>query len=232
MDSKLEKYLEKNFAPVVAESYSFSEVCVKLGIPTYCGNRTTIKKYIKKYDLDISHFMYGGGSNRDQTSGARNFTNGEVFCVDSPIIWNSVLKNRIFKGDLIEYKCVCCGNEGEWMGKKMTLILDHENGVSNDNRLENLRFVCPNCNATLKTDGIKNMDKSRKRKSGKKLCKCGKTLNYGYKEVLCVKCRKDEKRPSPEELRELSKTHTQSEVGYKYGVTRGVVKRWLTEDNK
>ncbi len=41
--------------------------------------------------------------------------------------------------------------DDNWRGSKLSLILDHINGISNDNRLENLRFVCPNCNATLKT---------------------------------------------------------------------------------
>jgi hypothetical protein len=43
---------------------------------------------------------------------------------------------------------MCQGEE--WVGKKMSLILDHINGVNNDNRIEN-RIVCPNCNATLDT---------------------------------------------------------------------------------
>lgn len=52
-----------------------------------------------------------------------------------------------------------CGQGEEWNGKKMSLILDHINGVHNDNRLENLRIVCPNCNATLDTHCGKNNKK-------------------------------------------------------------------------
>lgn len=37
------------------------------------------------------------------------------------------------------------------MGKPLVLILDHKNGVNNDNRLENLRFVCSNCDSQLET---------------------------------------------------------------------------------
>jgi len=64
------------------------------------------------------------------------------------------LKDRLFKEGLKLNICEMCGQNGEWMGKKMTLILDHINGVNNDNRLENLRIVCPNCNATLDTHCI------------------------------------------------------------------------------
>lgn len=50
-----------------------------------------------------------------------------------------------------------CGQGEEWMGKKMSLILDHINGVHDDNRIQNLRIVCPNCNATLDTHCGKNV---------------------------------------------------------------------------
>ena len=61
------------------------------------------------------------------------------------------IKRRIIQKGLIKYECAECGNKGEWMGKKISLILDHINGFNNDNRLDNLRFVCPNCNSTLDT---------------------------------------------------------------------------------
>ena len=61
------------------------------------------------------------------------------------------LKNRIIKFQMLEYKCQCCGIDNIWNGKEMPMILDHINGVNNDNRLENLRFVCSNCDSTLPT---------------------------------------------------------------------------------
>ena len=57
--------------------------------------------------------------------------------------------------------CACCGIEAIWNGKPMPLILDHINGINDDNRLENLRFVCSNCDSQLDTYKARN---KRKRK--------------------------------------------------------------------
>ncbi len=60
------------------------------------------------------------------------------------------MKKRIIRDKLVEYKCLC-GNQGEWNGKRLVLQLDHINGVRNDNRLVNLRFLCPNCHSQQPT---------------------------------------------------------------------------------
>lgn len=66
------------------------------------------------------------------------------------------LKSRIRKRNMIEYVCAICGMGPEWNGKPMPLILDHINGVHNDNRLDNLRFVCSNCDSQLDTYKSRN----------------------------------------------------------------------------
>jgi hypothetical protein len=66
------------------------------------------------------------------------------------------LKARILSNALINYYCSCCGIGPEWQGNPMPLILDHINGINNDNRIENLRFVCSNCDTQLPTYKSKN----------------------------------------------------------------------------
>ena len=61
------------------------------------------------------------------------------------------MKKRIIDNNLLEYKCECCGLEPFWNGKPLLMVLDHINGKNNDNRLENLRFVCSNCDSQLDT---------------------------------------------------------------------------------
>jgi len=66
------------------------------------------------------------------------------------------LRNWYKKGNYTKYECSICGQEPFWNGKELTLILDHINGVHTDDRLENLRWVCPNCNYQLDTTNGKN----------------------------------------------------------------------------
>jgi len=66
------------------------------------------------------------------------------------------LKRRILQENLIEYKCSCCGIKDTWNEKKLVLQLDHINGVNNDHRLKNLRFLCPNCHSQQDTYAAKN----------------------------------------------------------------------------
>lgn len=63
------------------------------------------------------------------------------------------LKKRLVDENILEYKCAICGNTGTWQGKKLTLQLDHINGEHTDNRVENLRFLCPNCHSQTDTFG-------------------------------------------------------------------------------
>ena len=61
------------------------------------------------------------------------------------------IKKRVIEQKMIPYQCFNCGNTGEWMGKSLPLILDHINGINDDNRVENLRFACSNCDSQLPT---------------------------------------------------------------------------------
>lgn len=82
-----------------------------------------------------------------------------VFIKNSTVV-RSVVKNRILADNLIPYVCEQCDAEPEWKGKPLTLVLDHINGVNNDHRLENLRFLCPNCNSQADTFAGRNKNAS------------------------------------------------------------------------
>ena len=113
---------------------------------------------------------------------------------------------------------------------KISLILDHINGVNNDNRLENLRIVCPNCNAGLDTFAGRN---TKKRKS-KHYCACGCEKD---KNVLrCRKCffveRQKIERPQIEQLVQEVEEFGYSATGRKYNVSDNAIRKWIKSLNK
>lgn len=71
------------------------------------------------------------------------------------------LKRRLIEENLLHYKCNCCSNEGIHNDKPLVLQLDHINGINNDHRLENLRFLCPNCHTQQDTYAAKNIVKKK-----------------------------------------------------------------------
>ena len=80
--------------------------------------------------------------------------------IDNSTYYNRTsLKARLFKSNLLENKCIECGIGSIWNGKKLVLHLDHINGKYNDNRIENLRILCPNCHSQTDTYSGKNMKK-------------------------------------------------------------------------
>ena len=111
------------------------------------------------------------------------------------------LKRRLLQEGMIEEQCGICGLNPVWNGRRLVLILDHANGISNDNRPINLRLLCPNCNSQTDTFAGKNADK----KAEISYCPvCGKTKIKSSK--VCYRCvgatrRKVKDRPSQELLK-------------------------------
>lgn len=110
------------------------------------------------------------------------------------------LKARLYEAGLRERQCQLCGQGERWNGRGMSLILDHINGVAIDNRLENLRIVCPNCAATLDTHcGRKN----RLDRGPRSCLHCGnafhrKYATHRYCSHACGVHSKGRRKPRPE----------------------------------
>ena len=141
--SKVYAPTDEEFINIVNESDSYSDCLRKLGLTPRGGSSSDIlKQRIKELNLSTNHF----GKTGKKSPWAR-------YDLDDILIENSSyhniasLKQRLIKEGRLEYKCASCGNEGTWLGKKLSLQLDHINGINNDHRIENLRFLCPNCHS-------------------------------------------------------------------------------------
>lgn len=143
------KYIEKvrHFSK---SSHSFYGVINKLGLRVTGSLHQKIKRIIKNNNIDISHF-------KGRAWNGNNFKKPiNKLLIKGSNIGSTHLKKRMLKEGLIENKCRECGIS-TWKEKDLSLILDHINGVHNDNRIENLRLLCPNCNSLTNTFGGRNI---------------------------------------------------------------------------
>lgn len=142
--SLIKQYNKNELQKIANESNSYRDMLKKIGYHTYNGsNHKTLKKAIAKYDIDISHF--------DTKKIIRTQrTEDNVFCKNSTAT-QKILRTWFIKGNYVEYKCDKCGLKDVWMNEKITLQLDHINGDNHDNRLSNLRWLCPNCHSQTST---------------------------------------------------------------------------------
>lgn len=215
------KYEYENFKTTIENSKNKRDVCKNLGLGLTYGNRKTIQKYIDLYGLDTSHFK----TTKSEISNRKELS--EILIEDSTYNNTTNLKKRLYKEGLKKPKCELCGQGEKWMGKHMSLILDHINGVNNDNRIENLRIVCPNCNATLDTHGGKNI-KNKKDKI-EYFCICGNSKSKSSKK--CKACYVNDSRkvdrPPYEELILLINELGYVGTGKKYGVSDNSIRKWV-----
>ena len=152
MPAKIDTFTNEEFSEIVASSTTMAEIAKKLGYFSHSGdNGARIRKRIDALNLSTEHFSLG---NRRPTK--REPSN--IFIKDSTAD-QKTLRMYYLLGDYTPYVCSICGQEPEWQGKPLTLILDHKNGHNHDDRLENLRWVCPNCNQQLDTTNGKNIIK-------------------------------------------------------------------------
>jgi len=151
---------------IVKTSYSFAEVFRKMGKSKSGASYKVLRNFINRNNIDYSHFdPYK--KNRNNIKNRKKPIN--YWLNNGTNIGSYKLKNKLYDEGLKERICEKCGQDENWKGVKIGLILDHINGINNDNRIENLRIVCPNCNAGLETHGGKNIILKRERNRQKKI---------------------------------------------------------------
>lgn len=168
--NKMQKALEScDIERMVKDATSFRDVLLRLKLGETGANYRNIQKFFADNpEYDISHFTgtawSKGKTAKTHKSILKNAKKQEIkhehlFCENSKHTY-TVARSHIIKYKLKDYKCEIC-NISEWCGAELALHLDHINGINNDHRLENLRFLCPNCHQQTHTWGNKNQNEQK-----------------------------------------------------------------------
>ena len=202
-------YTKDQLLSAVKSSRSRAEALRHLQLCPTGGSQQVLNKYLRLWEIDVSHF-------ESASARARRLLTSEPRPIKEVLVEHSTygrhsLKKRLFKLGLKKRFCEMCGQGEFWKGKRMSLILDHVNGVRDDDRLSNLRIVCPNCAATLDTHC------GRKRLS---------SLNLRWRNRPRLEQRKI-LRPCLSSLQKDVNDFGYSATGRKYGVTDNAVRKWI-----
>ncbi|WP_425556423.1 HNH endonuclease [Hymenobacter saemangeumensis] len=128
---------------------------VKLGLIPAGGNYKTVQEKIKAFGIDTSHFTGAAWNQGKRYRAFGKYPDLAELLVDGSTCQSFKLKNRLLKAGLLQKSCSSCGLT-QWLNKPIPLELDHINGFRTDNRIENLRLLCPNCHALTDTYRGKN----------------------------------------------------------------------------
>lgn len=157
----------ENLMDAINTSITMREVLQKLNLKPHSGNYRRIKDHIKQLNVNIDHLL-GRSWNKGKTYGFKVST--EDYLSNKHMVSSNMLKKRLFREKILEQQCLFCGLK-EWLGKPITLELDHIDGDNTNNNLSNLRILCPNCHSTTDTYRGKNIKKLINRPSLDELLK-------------------------------------------------------------
>lgn len=230
------RYSEQEAREAIAASLSWSEALRRLGMCHSGGAHLVLRKYAERWGIQTEHFDPYAGI---RGSGKRPRRPLEEILVQHSRFARNHLKERLYEAGLKQPICELCSQGELWRGRRMGMILDHANGVSDDNRLENLRILCPNCAATLET----HCARGRRIDRAPQACvRCGveftpksATQRYCSREcgtrhdrrgIARPGARRVERPPYPQLIREVRALGF-SGTGRRYGVSDNAIRKWL-----
>lgn len=133
----------------VASCTNFTEILRSLGLRPAGGNDAAVRRHAARLELDIAHFNVERRVRGLRPYQTRPTPDEVVFCEGSHVRSAALRRRSLLR--LHPRACALCANPGLHNGLPLTLQLDHVNGVHDDNRIENLRWLCPNCHSQTAT---------------------------------------------------------------------------------
>ena len=227
---------DKEFENLLKQAHTWKELALLMGYKTASGGTiNTIQRRAKRLNLDTSHFTsYSQHTNK-------HIPDEELFTKESNVAQTTV-RRRMLQDETVPYRCAICDLGQIWNGKPLTLRLDHINGNNRDNRRENLRWVCPNCDSQLPTYSGKNAyrykGKHKTVKPVKYFCsRCGKPLQSKPKKdtSYCSDCAKETKgirtkrtfEYTRDELKDIVRNNPMTKAGKILNMSDNGVRKWL-----
>lgn len=207
---------------VIPQCINFTEVLEMLSIPRQGNNSNTLKRLLDENNIDYSHFTGRARVYNNTSTSISEYLSNRVK------ITSGKLRIKLLTEGLKENKCEICGIT-KWLGNPIVCQLHHIDGNNQNNNLENLQILCPNCHSqTENYCGSANVNKT------KYYCKdCGKEINKGS--VYCTICshkhtRKVKDRPSKEKLlQDFKELKSFVKIGAKYGVSDNAIRKWFIQ---
>lgn len=131
------KLNDSEFVALVESSPSIAHCLRVIGVTADTRNYRPFRARCKELGVNITR--------------AKNGNATKVILVKNSTSSRGTVRNRVLRESLLPYNCQICGMGPKWRGRDLKLTLDHINGESTDHRIENLRFLCPNCDSQQPT---------------------------------------------------------------------------------
>jgi hypothetical protein len=221
VSSPVWKCSDEDFKKIVSQSKTYKDILSNFGLRNRGENSIPVKNRIK--ELGIQFNSSGPRPSRKKPI--------EHYLIEGSTL-NGVNKKRLILEGLLKNECSKCGLGPVWQDEPIALHVDHISGDSTDNRISNLRILCPNCHSQTST----YCGKKTKRVPVKLCLNCKSVIYKNNRSNLCLRCFCENKKTDPstkrkiqwpikEDLEKMVYSEPMTTVAKKLGVSDNAVKK-------
>jgi Zn finger protein HypA/HybF involved in hydrogenase expression len=220
----------EEFRALLMRSRTLTEALAHFGLSMRGHNYRTLLRRTQEEGIDISHFQARHGKQRVPERALSEILRTGSVCK------SKTLKTRLIREGLLIEECSLCSLKPTWNDKPLQLHLDHINGQHLDNRLENLRLLCPNCHSQTDTYAGRKSQTGRLSHKNVVCRSCGQPKPNNGEHRTCARCsqiaRRKVDRPDIESIRQQVEKLGYTGTGRIYGVSDNAIRKWLSSKEK